>query len=101
MGHRRSVSNRSSEAWTRATFARAEWRFAAASSAANLPHEAPAAREVASVRGGRGNPQHLPRLDLVGIVQLILVRVEDRHVRVAVAKHFPGDLAQSVSGLDR
>src|SRR5262249_58012320 len=44
--------------------------------------------------------QHLSRLDLVGVAQLILVRVEDLHVGVRVAERFLRDLAQRVARLD-
>src|SRR5690349_777611 len=38
--------------------------------------------------------QHLTGLDLVGIAQLILIRVEDVHVGVGVAQMLLGDLAE-------
>jgi hypothetical protein len=47
------------------------------------------------------NLQHLARLDLVRIAQLIWVGVEDVHVGVRIAKHFLGDLAERVTGQDR
>src|SRR5207253_7097659 len=45
------------------------------------------------------NLQHLTWLDFVRVAQLILVGVEDRHVRTRVAKLFSGNFAQCVARL--
>src|SRR3954463_11883969 len=45
------------------------------------------------------NLEHLSRLDLVGVRQLIAVRVEDRRVRVGVAQELLRNLAERVAGL--
>src|SRR5262249_21037467 len=43
--------------------------------------------------------EDLARLDLVGIGQLIFVRVEDLHVGIGVAERFLRNLAQRIAGL--
>ena len=45
--------------------------------------------------------QHLSRFDLVGIGQLVLIQLENFHVRAGAAKVFFGNGAQGVTGLDR
>ena len=45
--------------------------------------------------------QDLARLDLVGIGQLVLVQLEDLHIRAGAAKMLLGNGAQGVTGLDR
>src|SRR5215218_6807475 len=47
------------------------------------------------------NLQNLARPDLVRVGQLVLVRLEDLHVGVRVAKVLLRDLAQCIAGLDR
>ena len=45
--------------------------------------------------------QHLPRLDFVGIAQLVAIGLEDFHVHVGVTKLRLGDLAQRIACFDR
>src|SRR5215218_6328492 len=47
------------------------------------------------------NLQNLARPDLVRVGQLVLVRLEDLHIGVRVAKVILRDLAQCIAGLDR
>src|SRR5688500_5815138 len=48
-----------------------------------------------------GDLQYLPRFDLVGIRELILVRLEDLHVGSGAAQLVLGNLAERVASLDR
>src|SRR6185503_3237429 len=48
-----------------------------------------------------GEPQYLPRLDQIGIAQLILVEIEDLHVVRRAAQLVLGDTAQRIARLHR
>lgn len=61
------------------------------------PTPDPSSAMVERALARRRNLQDLPRLDLVGIGQLILVRFKDEVVTVRVAQMFLGDLAECIA----
>src|SRR6202008_114988 len=52
------------------------------------------------VRGLR-DLEHLPGLDLVGVAELVLIRVEDVHVGAVVPEHLLRDLAERIARVHR
>src|SRR5262245_52801424 len=56
--------------------------------------------QCGELSGHRRDLEDLARLDLVGVAQLITVRVEDLLVRIRVAELFFGDLAERIASLD-